>query len=137
MKVLAKLNGALRRFESFWFAVVPAPPPGLGNNQARDDEVLTTLWFSEPDAHVHITWSPALILVVVGEKKLLPTETLAVAPRPESGPKKQGKNAVKRARKSFLNENIIAIHLFCCRKRADFTFIYGERDEAEIGSRDC
>jgi len=107
LKVLLKVNGELRRLELFWFAVVPGPPPGLGNNQARVGEVLTTLWFAEPDTHVHITWSPALIFVVVGEKKSLPTDTLAVAPKPESGLKKQGKNAVKRTETCFWNENII------------------------------
>jgi hypothetical protein len=101
VNVFVNVNGALRKFESFWFPVVPGPPPGLGNSQAGDEDVLTTLWASEPDAHVHITWSPTLMFVVVGEKKSLPTDTLATAADPERGQNKQGKNVAKMAGKCF------------------------------------
>ena len=95
LKVLVKENAALRRLLLFWFEAVPGPPPGLGNNQARVEEVLTTLCSSEPGDHVHITWSPALMLVVDGEKKSLPTDTLAIAPKPESAELSQTKAAAE------------------------------------------
>jgi hypothetical protein len=111
VNVLVKANGELRKLESFWFEAVPGPPPGLGNNQAGDEEVLTTLWSSDPDSHVHITWSPTLMFVVVGEKKSLPTDTLATAPKPASGQHKQGKMAVKKAEEYFLNAIFIVLDM--------------------------
>jgi hypothetical protein len=104
--VLVKANGALFKLELFWFPVVP---PVFGKSHANDDEVLTTLWLAEPAPHVQMTVSPALMLLVLGEKESLTTDTLAIAPKPESGQSKQGKNAVKMRAKYFFGENVMFI----------------------------